>query len=217
MDRAIQWEQLHNVCDSASNQSTFGQFHARLWEDKMKKLAGLLLATFAIVIAGWLMYELILFFVGAEKDIKAALIGVFGITLAAVFSHYFAQKREISSRQFAQKAKAYEGIFSLIFDILKHTKKNKQMSEREMFDRMIAIKRDLMIWGGRDVIKAWSDFESESGKGADANVFKSIEHVFRALRKELGHRDLTLADGDLVKWFVQASDHSLVDEQMKRK
>lgn len=183
----------------------------------MKRVIGWFLGAIAIIIAGWLLYELVLFFVDADNDIKAALIGVFGVTFAAVFSHYFAQKREISSRQFSQKAKAYEGIFTLIFDVLKRTKKNNQMSEQELFDRMITIKRDLMIWGGHDVIKAWSNFESEAGKGAEANVFKSVEHVFRALRKELGHRDLTLADGDLVKWFVQASDHSLVDAQMKRK
>ncbi len=180
-----------------------------------KKNLGIILAVALLVVGVWLLYEFVLFFIGADNDIKAALIGVFGVTFAALFSHYFAQKREIDSRLFSQKVKAYEGIFDLIFELLKGVKKDEAMSEEEMLDRAMVIKRDLMIWAGSDVLKAWRMFELESSKGSAANVFRPMERIFRALRKELGHRDITLADGDMVKWLVQASDHSIVDKEIK--
>ncbi len=183
----------------------------------MKKFTSIVLAIILILLIGWVLYEFILFFQETEKDIKAALIGVFGVTVAALCSHYFAQKREMASRQFSQKAKAYEGIFDLIFEIMKEVKAENKMTQEEMLRRMIAIKRDMMIWAGNDVLKAWANFESEASKGDNANVFKSMEKVFRALRKELGHRDVTLAEGDLVKWIVQQSDHHMVDEQMRKR
>ncbi len=183
----------------------------------MKKIIRAAFAIVILVLAGWLIYEFLLFFNNADKEIKAALIGLFGITLAAVFSHYFAQKREIASRQFSQKVKAYENIFDLIFELIKGVKDGRELSEKEMSYRGIKIKRDLLIWAGENVLKAWRDYECEAEKGEHANVFRYMDRIFRALRRELGHRDTTLAEGDLVKWLVRASDHSLIDEQMTRR
>lgn len=182
----------------------------------MKKIIGVVLAIILITTLVWLIYEFILFFVEVDKDIKAALIGIFGITIAALFSHYFAQNREISSRQFSQKVKAYEGIFDLIFEMQKNVRDGSEMAQEEMLERAEKIKRDMMIWAGNDVLKAWSNFELEAGRGDNANILKSMERVFRSLRKELGHQDITLAEGDLVKWLIRPSDHSMVDEQMRR-
>ena len=62
------------------------------------------LAIALFVLFSWMFYEFILFFVEADNDIKAALIGVFGVTVAALFSHYFAQKRGNRIKAFFSKS-----------------------------------------------------------------------------------------------------------------
>ena len=180
----------------------------------MNKVITGILWILAIFIFAYLIYEFVLYFTNAEKDIKAAVIGVIGLSLVAVFSHYFAQKREIASRHFSEKVKAFEGIFNLIFEMTSEAKKRKKMNEQEIHKRALIIKKDLMIWAGPDVINAWKEFESL--EESEANIFKYMDNLFLALRKELGHRDTNLAQGDLVKLMIKASDHSMVDEQMRK-
>ena len=181
----------------------------------MNKFFTNLLVFLLIILFIWFFYESLLFFNDADKEIKAAFIGVSGLTIVAFFTHYFAQKREIASRHFAQKVKAYEKFFDFVFDLTKNSKNNDEMREEDMFERAFTLKKDLMIWAGSDVIKAWRDFEMESTKGTEANHFKYIDKLFRALRKELGHRDTSLAEGDFVKWMVISSEHSIIDKKIK--
>ena len=180
----------------------------------MKLFVGILLLLILAIIV-WLGFEFYSFFSAAENEMQAALIGLFGVTIAAISSHYFSQKREISSRHFPQKVEAYGGLFDLIFEIMKGVRTGSQLEESEMVEKMMVIKRNLMVWGGPEVIKAWNEYEAGAANHDGLDVFNSMEKIFRALRKELGHRDLTVPHGTFVKWLVQASDHQELDKQMK--
>ncbi len=98
---------------------------------KFLGIGGWLLIALLIIISAWILYEFIQFFKAADTDIKAAFIGLFGVTIAAAVSHYFAQKREIASRQFTQKAQAFERFFVIVYDLMKDTKKNKKQTRHK--------------------------------------------------------------------------------------
>ena len=47
---------------------------------------------------------------------------------------------------------------------------------------MMAVKKDMLIWGSGDLLKAWNDFELEGEKGESGDVLGSVDRVFRAIR-----------------------------------
>ena len=182
----------------------------------VKIALALTLTIVIIALPLWLLYELFMLLRIANTEIHAALLGLFGVTLAAIFSHYFSQKREISSRQFTQKAKAYENIFNFVVEVVGKSDSGDQMNELEIGERSRSIRKDIMVWASDDVIKAWSDYEMAIGKyGKNTNVFKYMDLIFRALRKDLGHSDKKLLRGDLIKMMVTPSEHDKVDEQIQ--
>ncbi len=61
----------------------------------------------------------------------------------------------------------------------------------------------LLIWGGPEVIQAWSAFrlhDWSQGKKEDGMI--KLETFIRAIRTELGNSNSTFAAGDLVRLFI---------------
>jgi hypothetical protein len=115
-------------------------------------------------------------------------------------------RREIVARQFAQKAKAYERIFSTIGELLKATKGwAKEADETELAKQLFDIQTELMVWAGPDVLKAWNDLKN---MGPGTQAFAPVEKLLRALRAELGHtQDDQLGPSGLMKIYLRREDH----------
>lgn len=176
------------------------------------KLLGQIFAILVVLGAGWLLYEFVLFFQDASEQVQAALIGVFGVTLAAMATHALAQRREIASRHFVEKTHAYMGIFDLLFEIVQLSRNNIELTEDQMLERSVAIKRGMMVWASDTVLQAWAEVENPPANQSAREAMLRMERVFRAIRKDLGHSDKKLKDGDIVKMMLVAEDHHIFDE-----
>ena len=77
---------------------------------------------------------------------------------------------------------------------------------------MMMFKKELIIWGGHEVIRSWNDFEIESEKpNRDPNIIlAAMEHVLRAIRKDLGHNDRQLKFGSLFGLLILAKDKNIL-------
>ena len=182
----------------------------------MKKISGWVLVVFLIVLSGWIIWTFILNFMEASPNVKAGLLGAGGAVVAALIANYLTRKRDIASRHFDDKRKGYMHFIDLYFDILSAQKNGKNLASIDMEGRILEFKKALMVWGGHELIEMWNRYEIESDP-ANANddnpqqrIF-DMDKVLRAIRKDLGHRDSSLQDGELVGLMISDKENLLRD------
>src|SRR5690606_2458948 len=82
----------------------------------------------------------------------------------------------------------------------------KQLSEKEMIQFFADTTRDLVIWGSRDMVKAFGDFGEQlvdSSTAGDAKkIMSAVEDLLFAVRKDLGHRHVGSKRGDILRLYV---------------
>ena len=173
------------------------------------------LAIAALLPIGWLIWYFISIIQQANPNVKAGLVGVLGLILAALLAHHYTKRRETIARHFSDKRQGYMNIINILFDIISSTKSGKKLSEKQLADKMMTFKKALIVWGGPEVIETWNKFEITSSSGnLEANeMIIQMEKILRAIRKDLGHDDRSLKFGSLWGLILVADDkRRLLDE-----
>lgn len=173
----------------------------------MIKVFGYILILVLLACFGWFAWVFYGYFVSSDDNIKASLIGLFGIVCVALLTQYYAQKREIAARHFVEKTKAYSHVFDLVFKILTNTKEGKSIKETELFKDGMELKKALMVWGSQDVLKAWNKYEVDAAAdNAPDKILLNVDAIFRRIREDLGHNDSSMAEGELFKTLIIATE-----------
>ena len=170
------------------------------------KYIALILAIVAFIFLVWLTWIFIGYFQASSDNIKASLIGVGSIVGVALITQHFSKKRESAARHFVEKTNAYNHIFDLIFEQLKVSKNGGEISEDEIAGRGIEIKKALLIWGNINVLQAWNTLEKDAGKVSARKIVGNVEKLFAQIRKDLGHDDGHLKEGELIKIIIAGDD-----------
>ncbi|MXZ13858.1 MAG: hypothetical protein F4Y78_07660 [Candidatus Dadabacteria bacterium] len=173
----------------------------------MLKILGYVAVLVLVGIGVWLLWVFVTNINSADPSVKAGLIGLLGMFLVALFTNYQTKKREIDARHFADKREGYTQFIDMLFDFIKSSRNNKELTEKEMLSKIIPFKKALLIWGGSNTIKAWNQFEIKSSdKLAPEKALEEMEKILREIRKDLGHDDSELESGNLLGLFLIAED-----------
>ena len=168
---------------------------------------------FGIVFVGMLggiAWYFILAIQEADANVKAGVIGILGVLLAAILTNFFTRRREINARHFLEKREAYGKIIDIVFDLIASIKSGKNLPEKTLVNKLLAFKKGLMVWGGPEVIESWNEFEIESERAGNSNdpemLITVMERMLRAIRKDLGHDDHQLKFGSLIGLLILGKD-----------
>lgn len=143
----------------------------------------------------------------ADANVKAGIIGFISAIAVVSFTHYYTKKREISARHFTDKRKGYMEFIDLFFEQIQLGKKNQNISQKKMIDKIALFKKSLMVWGGPEIIELWNSFELKSEEQLSGKEMMQVfEDILRAIRKDLGHDDVTLPYGNLTALILVAKD-----------
>ena len=109
---------------------------------------------------------------------------------------------------FSEKRQAYGKIIDIIFEVMSSTTSGKSMPDKALVNKIMMFKKELIVWGGPEVIQSWNEFEimSEKASGDPKKTLMAMEHVLRAIRKDLGHDDRRLRLGNLFGLLILAKD-----------
>lgn len=171
------------------------------------KILGYVAVLILVGVGAWLLWVFVTNIDSADPSVKAGLIGLLGMFLVALITHYQTKRREIDARHFADKREGYTEFIDLLFDFIVASKNKKELTEKEMLSKIIPFKKTLLIWGGPNTIKAWNQFEIKSSdKLAPEKALEEMEKILREIRKDLGHDDSELESGNLSGLFLIADD-----------
>lgn len=162
-----------------------------------------LLYIFARKLAGW--------FTGLDNDVAIAIITMSGAVLLSflslAYSKYYELRLEIRKEHNNKKIPIYEKLIKLYFQVLFAKKAGeKPPSQQDMVKVQNDITQGLIIWASDDVIKLYSEFLDKSRKMDESEPDVTIMYIFEkfllTLRKDLGHKDKKLAEGEILRLFL---------------
>jgi uncharacterized membrane protein (DUF485 family) len=173
-------------------------------------LAVLVLVIFLILLMGgaWATWKALM---GLSPQVATAIVAGVATILVSVFSiiwsKLYERRKEIEQEQRQQKSPVYEEFLSLIFKVLLADKLGEgPVPEKELLKGMSAFAQKLMVWGSDEVLKEYSMWRRIAASSAAKenpviHVF-AIERLLLAIRKDVGHKNKNLRQGDLLAIFI---------------
>lgn len=143
-----------------------------------------------------------------NPNIIVALIAGTVTVLGYFITRYFERKRIIEQQIREQKLPVYEEFITFLFNVILGVKKGNHVTEQEMENFMIAFNKKSIIWLSDESLLAYLKWKSTSNlKNKDdmkevLHSFYALEEMFLEFRKDIGHSNKGLKQGDLLSLFI---------------
>ena len=175
------------------------------------------------VLAGlvWGLYtvlaNLVVYLMMLNPNVAASIIAASATVLMATLSVLLSKYLEIRALVFKEhrdkKIPIYEDLIRFFFRVMFQSKKGKPLSGSEMLNFFEGFVEKVTVWGSDDVVKAFGDFkrrapEIQAGDDPKEIIFLSEKLLF-AIRRDLGHKNKNLKQGDLLSLFIIDIDKHL--------
>ena len=138
--------------------------------------------------------------------IITAVIGLIGV----MWTQWQSKSRDIAESHRSSKIETYSLFFDIIEKFQREGRKNQEidvLSDEELQAKFEKLNRGFILWGSDEVIQAWLTFRKNSTEQASSEyTLAKIDNVYRAIRKDLGHKDRKLKSLDLIRMSLSNPD-----------
>jgi len=156
-----------------------------------------------------------------NSDIAVATIAASATAFVSVLSIVLGKAYEaralVRQQHRERKVPVYEDLIKFMFRVLMGPKTDDAPTEKEVLQFMSDFTQRIMVWGSDEVLAAWVRWRRAATDAADleANPMRLMllyEQLILTIRRDLGHRNKSLATGDVLALFVND-----IDQQLKGK
>jgi amino acid transporter len=181
-------------------------------QSKWWQLPATLVLLTGIIVLLWIMISNAwVVFASLQKEVAAAIIVASATVLVSVLSvvvgKYYERKRSIEQELRQKKIPMYEEFIRFWFDLFMSDKlTGEPMKEKRMLEYFNTFTQKLMVWGSDEVVNIWSNYRRGipvTPSASDAlHSMLEFEKLLAAIRKDLGHNNRNLKEGDLLGLFI---------------
>lgn len=160
---------------------------------------------------------------GMSTEARATILAALATPVVAIISvaltHYYSRRREIAAAQRTRKIEFYEQFLEEYFGFLSalggkgkaHGAKTAAELQQKMAEHGAKTARKLMLWGGRETIRAYLSMRQMASDGpkdssSNLDIIWKFDELLGAIRDELGHSHRGIAKGDLLRLFISDID-----------
>ena len=112
-------------------------------------------------------------------------------------------KNQISDRKY----NVYNEIFSIFFDIMREGKGfTKKLKPNDLPDRIIKVKKDLLIYGTDEIIKKFTEWNVNCNNPNQMLNFQNYLALFILIRKDMGYKKSKLTEKDILRIIMGDDD-----------
>jgi len=142
------------------------------------------------------------------SDTSKTLIGGTVAVLVAIISgalvKHFEYRNTVRVEPRAKKAPIYEDFIRYLLKTLVLEVKAGKVDEKKALEFFADFTPRLALWSTDKVFRAYMEFRTASLKKPEPNILFLFEKVVWAMRRDLGHKNKGLGEGDLLRMFVNA-------------
>lgn len=135
-----------------------------------------------------------------EFSYSELTVGIFALISAVLVCIIKIQHDKISSikNQLSDKKyKVYNEIFSIFFDIVR-AEKGYIPQDGNLSDRMIQVKKDLLIYGTDEINKKFIQWNINCSIPNQIFNFRNYISLFLLIRKDMGYKKTKLTESDIL-------------------
>jgi hypothetical protein len=165
------------------------------------------ISTGVTLISGRLLKEM-------NAQVAASLVVFVASTWFALWNFQKTKEKEAESRHFVERAKIYDKLVKFLQYFHFQSKGWVPKRDEEDVARELGeLRYEMIIWGGKDTIRAIMKLEDFSPDSDPGMIFSTISNLYGAIRKDLGHKDDKQLFDDLVLQQIFANERN--DAQVK--
>lgn len=176
-----------------------------------------------LIVIGYGVFLILRDLLGKMGALNDNIIAAFVAALTAVFGYWYTQKqskeKDIAESHRSKKIELCQSFMDILLSMMNASRENKPVDpkniDKELLDKFNNINSGIILWGSPNIIKSWLLFKQESKPDSTATPLFRMDDVLRAFRKELGHSNRGLKEGDLIKIFLK--DPSEIDKLIQQR
>ncbi|HEY9084113.1 MAG TPA: hypothetical protein VIN73_12335 [Vicingaceae bacterium] len=128
-----------------------------------------------------------------------------------LYKHEKERRLQIEKQLSDRKYDVYIKLLTIFFDILKQIKKGQSTNASKLIDKMLDIKKELIIFGNDKVLFAFFRWEKESQTKSN---LKALAELIIEVRKDMGNPKTSITTQDFLKSLVSTeTDYLELQEQ----
>lgn len=140
----------------------------------------------------------------SSNTLISVCFALFSAVLVVVLQRQTERLKIIESQLSQSKYRVYHELVSLFFDMLKDTKAKRALDIPILTNRMLDIKKDLLIYGSDDVVKLlskWLVYTSINPDSAD-HIWIYVDMIIK-VRKDMADRRTSISRDDIMLLIMQ--------------
>lgn len=180
---------------------------------KTRQAAGVVLGFALITAIGWGVFKLVASFWDAftqlNSTVAAGMVAAVSTVLVSVisvlYSKHLEQNLNIRKEHREKKIPVYEELITFIFKVFYAQKEGATpIPDNELIETYSQITQKIIIWASDDVVKAFHKFRTASLEQHENFVplALSVEELFLAIRRDLGHKNKHIFTGQILGTFM---------------
>ena len=128
-----------------------------------------------------------------------------------LYRHEKERRLQIEKQLSERKYDVYIKLLTVFFDILKQVKKAQPTNASKLIDKMLDIKKELIIFGNDNVLFSFFRWEKQSQTKSN---LKALAELIIEVRKDMGNPKTSITTKDFLKSLVSTeSDFKELQEQ----
>lgn len=128
---------------------------------------------------------------------------ILGLIIKVQHDKILSIKNQISDKKYH----VYNEIFSIFFDIMREGKGfTKKMKPNDLPDRIINVKKDLLIYGTDEIIKKFTEWNVNCNNPNQMSNFQNYLALFILIRKDMGYKKSKLTEKDILRIIMGDDD-----------
>lgn len=133
----------------------------------------------------------------SELKIALAILSTISLILVTYIKIQSDKIRDIKAKLSDKKYSTYHEILTILFDLINQTKGLKTFSDDEVLNRIMDVKRDLILYGNDKIIKKFFELEDNQLKGG-YRLWNWAELAAIA-RKDMGNRRTRISADEILR------------------
>jgi hypothetical protein len=181
--------------------------------EKIKRVTSLILGLIFITAITWGTFKLVASFWAAftqlDSTIAAGILAAASTVLVSVisvlYSKHLEQYLNIQKEHREKKIPIYEELIEFIFRVIYAQKEGaKPIPDKELIETNSRITQKIIIWASDDVVIAFHKFRTASLEPHEnmVSLALSVEELFLAIRRDLGHKNKHIFTGQILGTFM---------------
>lgn len=140
------------------------------------------------------------------SELAVCVLTIIASALGYIIKRQHDKIQVIQNQISEKKYEVYNEIFGIFFDLMRQGKGYKLEGDKNLPNRIIRIKKELLIYGTDDIIKQFTIWHTCCNSPTPLTNMKHYLKLFTLIRKDMGYKNTRIKEKEILR-FIMGDDY----------